>query len=86
MSDGEENVTPYINDVLPSILREAVIVHTLAIGKNADPKLRNISKATGGKSYFYSTLSEDQTGIIDAVSEPFLDNPENKIIKVDKYA
>lgn len=85
MSDGGENEAPYIKDVLPTVVKRKVVVHTLALGQHADPKLKNVSEVTGGKSYFFSTNSVDQSVIIDAVAEPFLDNTNVNIVKVRPF-
>lgn len=53
VSDGEENVQPYINDVIDDIKAARVIINTIAFGRHASTKLEKLVKMTGGKGFFY---------------------------------
>ncbi|XP_070559130.1 calcium-activated chloride channel regulator 1-like [Ptychodera flava] len=64
ITDGDENVRPLIEEVLPEILAKNVIVDTLALSDAADPKLVNLSNATNGRSCWYSE-GENSTALHD---------------------
>lgn len=53
MSDGEENVEPYVNNILKDIRDSRVIINTIAFGRHASNKLENLVKITGGRGFFY---------------------------------
>ena len=81
VTDGKENRSPYIRDVLPTIKGTGIKVNTLAYGSAADPGLESLAFATQGESYFY-TGKENSTGLSDAfknvlisVEEPFTQVP-----------
>lgn len=59
MTDGGENLPPYMFDVLPDLLKEHVRVHTLALGGSADEKLEKLSEATRGKTYFFKDFQNN---------------------------
>ncbi|XP_033644315.1 calcium-activated chloride channel regulator 1-like [Asterias rubens] len=64
ISDGEEkhgadsnpnpHDLPYVADVMDDVINSGVIVDTLAFSQGASTLLPSISKATGGKTFFYS--------------------------------
>lgn len=53
VSDGEENVEPYVNNVLQEIHDAKVIINTVAFGRHASKKLEKLVKITGGRGFFY---------------------------------
>ncbi|GAB6022221.1 chloride channel [Chamberlinius hualienensis] len=53
VSDGEENVEPFINDIIPEIKQSKVVINTVAFGRAASSKLENLVKITGGRGFFY---------------------------------
>ncbi|XP_077546581.1 calcium-activated chloride channel regulator 4-like [Haemaphysalis longicornis] len=53
VSDGEENARPAVAEVLHDVLRAKVIVNTVALGGEADPKLETLAAVTKGKAYFF---------------------------------
>ncbi|XP_002731426.1 calcium-activated chloride channel regulator 1-like [Saccoglossus kowalevskii] len=55
-TDGEENSSPYIEDVLPELLVKEVRVDCLAFGDDADETLQNLAEETGGRFAWYSEL------------------------------
>lgn len=57
ITDGEENVTPFISEKIPSLLKEKIIVNTVAFGGFASHKLENLTKITGGKGFFFRDLN-----------------------------
>ncbi|MCB2178401.1 VWA domain-containing protein [bacterium] len=66
LSDGEETNAPYYDDVLPSIIADKIIVHTLALGIGADKDtMLDIADQTGG-IYRYN-LSNKMTDIFYAI-------------------
>ena len=81
-TDGKENKSPYTEEVLPKLTKKGIVIHTLAIGSSADKKLNNISKITGGSSYFYSSETVDSTSLVDALIEPFTESSKDRIIRV----
>ncbi|VDI07291.1 Hypothetical predicted protein [Mytilus galloprovincialis] len=81
-TDGKENEAPYIEEVLPNLTGKGIVLHTLAIGSSADAKLNNISKITGGSSYFYSSDIVYSTSLVDALIEPFTESSKDRIIRI----
>ncbi|XP_040068387.1 calcium-activated chloride channel regulator 1-like [Ixodes scapularis] len=69
ISDGIENGTPLIANVLPMVLAKGVIVHTFAIGPTADAKLQNVALQTGGTAYFFA---DNQKNIIASMGISFV--------------
>lgn len=57
LTDGEENVAPFIKKVIPQIQKKKVIVHCIAFGSAASDKLENLALATGGKSFLVQDVS-----------------------------
>ncbi|XP_013384691.1 calcium-activated chloride channel regulator 4A-like [Lingula anatina] len=54
ISDGKENVVPFIAEVKPTILAKGVIADTILYTTAADDQLTSLAASTGGLSY-YST-------------------------------
>ncbi|CAG2205202.1 CLCA3_4 [Mytilus edulis] len=81
-TDGKENASPYIDEVLPNLTGKGIVIHTLAIGSSAAEKLNNISKITGGSSYFYPTNIVNSTSLVDGLIAPFTDSSKDKIILI----
>ncbi|XP_035217497.1 calcium-activated chloride channel regulator 1-like [Stegodyphus dumicola] len=54
ITDGEENVEPFIQDILPGILKHNVVINAVAFGSNASEKLENMTMVTGGRGYFFA--------------------------------
>ncbi|XP_077986234.1 calcium-activated chloride channel regulator 1-like [Glandiceps talaboti] len=81
-TDGEENVPPYIDDVLPYLIEKEVIVDTLAFSEDADPKLVELSDETGGIACWYSE-GDDSTALHDcftaSVTERTSSNTETPV-------
>ena len=61
MSDGANTVRPGPDDVLETVLREGVIIQSVAIGKEADQKIDKLAKESGGFSFFYSGNEQSTT-------------------------
>jgi uncharacterized protein YegL len=58
LSDGYENRPPYVEDVLPSIVADSIVVHTVGLGSGADQDLLNsIADQTGGIYRFASATA-----------------------------
>ncbi|XP_064480347.1 calcium-activated chloride channel regulator 1-like [Ornithodoros turicata] len=68
MSDGEETTGPYIADVMPELLQKGVIVHTLALGTDADKGLEDLALATGGKSY---AVTDEKALVLENLEKAF---------------
>jgi len=59
LSDGLENRTPYVIDVLPTIKASKTVVHTIGLGSDADEALMlDIASQTGGTYNFAPTPEE----------------------------
>ncbi|XP_041461484.1 calcium-activated chloride channel regulator 1-like [Lytechinus variegatus] len=54
LSDGGENVYPYIEDTYDDIEEAGVIIDTITISNAADPKMEDLSTRTSGLSSFCS--------------------------------
>ncbi|CAG5081704.1 Oidioi.mRNA.OKI2018_I69.PAR.g9943.t2.cds [Oikopleura dioica] len=53
LSDGAESNAPFIDeDLIQELIDNRVTVNTIAFGKDASPKLEEVSKRTKGSSYF----------------------------------
>jgi len=53
LSDGLENESPYVADVLPDIVASKTVVHTIGLGSDADePLMQDIASQTGGTCHF----------------------------------
>ncbi|XP_044157860.1 calcium-activated chloride channel regulator 1-like [Bufo gargarizans] len=65
VSDGEDNYDT--NLCVPRILASGAIIHVVFLGAAEEPKLKEIAKATGGKTIL-STDKLDAQGLIDAFS------------------
>lgn len=57
LTDGEENVAPFIKTVIPQIQKKKIVVHCIAFGSAASDKLENLARATGGKSFLVQDVS-----------------------------
>ena len=78
VSDGGENVAPLMAEVKPRLRTKGVIVHTILISDNADPKLVELAAYTGGKSFFDSGASDStnlQSAFRTTVKEAESDSP-----------
>ncbi|XP_002731080.1 calcium-activated chloride channel regulator 4A-like [Saccoglossus kowalevskii] len=68
ITDGDENVRPYIEDVIDELVEKEIVVDTLALSDEADPGLAELSEETGGTAYWYSE-SDSSTGLHDAFTD-----------------
>uniref|UniRef100_A0A8D0DVM5 VWFA domain-containing protein n=1 Tax=Salvator merianae TaxID=96440 RepID=A0A8D0DVM5_SALMN len=64
LTDGEDSS---ISSCFPTVQSSGTIIHTIALGPNADPGLEKLSNMTGGLN-FAATDSLDTNGLIDAFS------------------
>ncbi|XP_013774757.1 epithelial chloride channel protein-like [Limulus polyphemus] len=72
ITDGEENVKPLIHKILPMLEKEKVVVNAIAFGSKASAKLEPLTKATGGKGFFFADIKgKQQTNALDSA---FLDS------------
>ncbi|XP_077986132.1 calcium-activated chloride channel regulator 4A-like [Glandiceps talaboti] len=65
LTDGDENRSPYIDDVIPELLSKKVVVDSLAFSNAADGKMTYLSDITNGFSFYYPETSES-TALNDA--------------------
>jgi calcium-activated chloride channel regulator 4 len=64
LTDGGENVSPRIADVLPSVVAAGVTVNTIGLGAAADAQMQDVADQTGGAYYF--APGGDQQALSDA--------------------
>lgn len=69
---------------MPDIIENNIIIDTLAISDSADAKLRQISRDTGGQSYFSAKNSRNSTALLDSLMEPFIQSTSDPILRVTK--
>jgi len=75
VSDGEENESPSMAQVTPTLIRKEVIVHTILLSDKADQKMIKLATATGGKAFFDSG-SYDSTDLQSAFRSTIIDDDE----------
>ncbi|KAL1441163.1 hypothetical protein MTO96_008897 [Rhipicephalus appendiculatus] len=80
MTDGEENNSPYINDVLDDLIGAQVVVNTIAFGTNAAKRLEELALRTGGKAF---ALRDGESSATIALESAFLDST-TAMMDVDK--
>lgn len=56
MTDGAENETPSLKDVLPELTAAKVEVSTMALGASADGQIEKLATLSGGKAFFFEDL------------------------------
>ncbi|KAH7976235.1 hypothetical protein HPB52_010311 [Rhipicephalus sanguineus] len=56
MTDGAENETPSLKDVLPELMAAKVEVSTMALGASADSQIEKLATLSGGKAFFFEDL------------------------------
>ncbi|CAH1249741.1 CLCA2 [Branchiostoma lanceolatum] len=61
---GQEDELPHISDVLPALRTAGHTVHTVAIGADGDPMLEELSRDTGGTSFYHTRWSTNFPGIL----------------------
>ncbi len=58
LSDGRENTSPMAEDILPKVIASDVVVHTIALGSDADQTLmKDIANQTDGR-YLFINISQ----------------------------
>ncbi len=68
LSDGYENTSPYVSQVLPAILETKTVIHTVALGPNSDQALLlDIASQTGG-TYTYAPDAESLINIYNTIA------------------
>ncbi|KAH6921876.1 hypothetical protein HPB50_005752 [Hyalomma asiaticum] len=90
MTDGEENVSPYIDDVMDELVAAQVVVNTIAFGLDAAKNLEKLALRTGGKPF---ALRDDQSSVPVAIESAFLesalsllDESKRPIVIIDQEA
>lgn len=53
ISDGEENIPPYVHEVKQTLVDSRVVINTIAFGKLASTQLEGLVTSTGGRGFFY---------------------------------
>lgn len=68
LSDGQENVSPYVSAVLPDIVDAGTVVHTIGLGTDVDEALMlDIASQTGG-TYHFAPTGDDLVDIYNQIS------------------
>lgn len=67
ITDGKENERPFLGDFQQKLERKGVVVHSLAYGQRAEKSIAQLSRKTGGKTFFYSGR-KDSTALIDGLA------------------
>ncbi|XP_072016163.1 calcium-activated chloride channel regulator 1-like isoform X2 [Amphiura filiformis] len=57
ITDGDENTTPYIADILNNVKAAGIRIDTIAIGTEASQELEVLAAVTGGTSYYHTNTS-----------------------------
>ncbi|XP_077983917.1 calcium-activated chloride channel regulator 1-like [Glandiceps talaboti] len=65
ISDGGENRSPTIAEVLGTVEEAGIVIDTIAYSEQADKNLASLAADTGGMSFFYSG-DDDSTALDDA--------------------
>jgi hypothetical protein len=86
VSDGSETHKPHIMDknVLEEIDQSKVQIHTIGIGKLADEKLSFLSKETSGTSFFHDDMSDDESGLQDAIAALLEESSDKSFYQVNR--
>ncbi|XP_049275849.1 calcium-activated chloride channel regulator 1 [Rhipicephalus sanguineus] len=71
MTDGVENEKPHIDEVLGELIAAQVVVNTIAFGKDAEEKLEELARRTGGKAF---AVRDGQSNVAVALESAFLDS------------
>ncbi|XP_077497419.1 calcium-activated chloride channel regulator 1-like isoform X2 [Amblyomma americanum] len=71
MTDGEENQSPRIADVVDELIAARVVVNTIAFGTSAEQTLEDLARRTGGKPF---ALRDGQSNVAVALESAFLDS------------
>lgn len=79
VSDGANTVAPGPDDVSEEVLKEGVIIRSVAIGSEADKKIDKLAKDSGGFSFFYSGIDQST-----ALADIFLGIASSSSDKEDK--
>lgn len=67
LSDGMENTSPSVADVLPRILQTKTQVYTVGLGTVDEPLMQDIALRTGGK-YYQTPSTQELTAIYNEIS------------------
>ncbi|KAL3846504.1 hypothetical protein ACJMK2_017484 [Sinanodonta woodiana] len=67
ITDGEENVAPYIANVTDVLIKAGIVVHTISITQDAQQNLKDLAQATGGTSLTF--LEKQSVSFIDVFSQ-----------------
>nr|XP_006822873.1 PREDICTED: calcium-activated chloride channel regulator 4-like [Saccoglossus kowalevskii] len=67
ITDGEENTSPMISDVLPNLISKGICVDVIAVTQAAADSLEPLTTATGGRIYLAS-LSNSSNALAEALA------------------
>ncbi|XP_076469337.1 calcium-activated chloride channel regulator 1-like [Babylonia areolata] len=71
ITDGKENERPFLTDFQLKLQKLGVVVHALAYGQGAEKSIAQLSRTTGGKTFYYSGR-KDSTALIDGLAATVL--------------
>ncbi|KAL8565740.1 hypothetical protein ACOMHN_018657 [Nucella lapillus] len=79
ITDGKENERPFLTDFQLKLQKQGVVVHSLAYGQGAEKSIAQLSRKTGGKTFYYSGR-KGSTALIDGLAATVLtEGPSVKI-------
>jgi subtilisin-like proprotein convertase family protein len=65
LSDGDENTSPFVRDVLPGVVSRGIKVHTISLGSGANLTLmRSVADATKGQHFVVSSPADLQAAYL----------------------
>ncbi|KAL3846499.1 hypothetical protein ACJMK2_017479 [Sinanodonta woodiana] len=67
LTDGEENIEPFIANVTGELIEAGIVVHTIAVTEDAQKNLKDLAQATGGT--FLTFLEDQSVTFIDVLSQ-----------------
>ncbi|KAK3586513.1 hypothetical protein CHS0354_033532 [Potamilus streckersoni] len=67
ITDGEENIEPYIANVTDVLIKAGIVVHTISVTQNAQHNLKDLAQATGGT--YMAFLENPSVTFIDVFSQ-----------------
>ncbi|XP_075729213.1 calcium-activated chloride channel regulator 1-like [Rhipicephalus microplus] len=86
MSDGEENMKPKLNDVLPELMAAKVGVSTMAMGASADYQIEKLATMTDGKAFFFPDFHRNTAILMQIAFEESTNREDSVYIRIANFA
>ncbi|KAK3586511.1 hypothetical protein CHS0354_033531 [Potamilus streckersoni] len=67
ITDGEENIPPFIANVTDVLIKAGIVVHTISVTQSAQHNLKDLAQATGGT--YMAFLEKQSVTFIDVFSQ-----------------